>query len=240
MALDNFRQRFALGIAEMLGTAILVFVIQLAVTSGSSLAPLAIGLGLVAIVYAIAPISGAHVNPAVTLSIFLRGKSKPADAIMYWFAQLVGGVVGALLGLIVGGESIAPAIGKGHNFMQAFLAELIITSILCFVVLAVATSKAAEKNSWYGLSIGIVVFFGAVSVGGISGGSFNPAVTFGLCFVKGIRHFAFAAWTVLAQLLGGVLGAFFYYLVAPADFEHFGENVGDLKSEAKSLLPGGK
>jgi aquaporin Z len=157
---------------------------------------------------------------------------------MYWIAQIVGGTAGALVGGIIGGATMAPSSGKGVNFMQAFLAELVFVAILCFVVLAVATSNAAENNSWYGLAIGFTVFAGAVSVGGISGGSFNPAVTMGLSVVKGIHKFAYALWMIAAQFAGAFLGAFAYYMAAPTEFTDFSAHLGELASEGRSLLPG--
>ncbi len=184
MALEGFRRKFGTASAEFVGALLLVLTIQLAVLTQAALAPLAIGLALVAIVYACGPISGAHVNPAVTLAVFLRGKIYAHDALMYWIAQLAGGIVGAIVGALIGGGAISLAAGKGAHFLQAFLAELFFTAFLCFVVLAAITSSAAENNGYYGLAIGITVFVGTVVVGGISGGSFNPAVTIGLVSVK--------------------------------------------------------
>jgi aquaporin Z len=152
MALEDFRNKFGTAFAEFVGTFTLVLTIQLSVASGSASAPSAIGLVLVAVVYACGPISGAHVNPAVTWAIFLRGKIAAHDVLMYWVAQLAGGVVGALVGAIIAGSAIAPALGKDAHLLQAFLAELVFVAILCFVVLAVATSSAAENNSCASLS----------------------------------------------------------------------------------------
>lgn len=237
MGLQEFREKFGTAFAEFLGTLTLVLVIQLAVGSGSDAAPLAIGFSLVAIVYAFGPISGAHVNPAVTLSVFLRGKCPAHQVVMYWIAQVLGGLAGALLGAIIGGVRIAPSMGKGSNFMQAFIAELVFVAVLCFIVLSVALSKAAENNSWYGLAIGLWILGGAYAVGGVSGGSFNPAVTIGLSSVKGIHKFAYALWMIAAQMGGAFLGTFAYYVAAPAEFTEFSADLRDIGHEGRSLLP---
>lgn len=157
---------------------------------------------------------------------------------MYWLAQLLGGIAGAVVGGIIGGAAIVPHLGKNAHFLQAFLAEMVFVAILCFVVLAVATSSAAENNSWYGLAIGLIVFAGAASVGDISGASFNPAITVGLSVVKGIHKFAYALWMILAQCAGAFLGAFVYYIAAPAEFAEFSTDFSQLAAEGRSLLPG--
>lgn len=189
MALDGFRKTFGTAMSEFIGTLLFVLVIQLSLLSASALAPISIGLALVALVYACGPISGAHVNPAVTLAVFLRGKLAAKDALMYWVAQIAGGICGAAVGGLIGGGAVAPSLGKGAHLLQAFLAELVITAALCFVVLATATSSAAENNGYYGAAIGIVVLSGVVAVGPISGASFNPAVTIGLSTVKNFIKF---------------------------------------------------
>jgi aquaporin Z len=116
----------------------------------------------------------------------------------------------------------------------------VFTAILCYVVLATATSSKTEGNSYYGLAIGSVVFVGAATVGPISGGAFNPAVVIGLGAVKDfwkLLHVGYGLWIILANLAGGILGAFIYYVSAPDEFKHFGENIGQLSEEARSLLP---
>ena len=73
--MNDFRRKFGKATMELVGTFILVFTIQLAVSSAGKMAPVSIGLALMAAVYAGGPISGAHYNPAVSLAVFLRGKS---------------------------------------------------------------------------------------------------------------------------------------------------------------------
>lgn len=78
----------------------------------------------------------------------------------------------------------------------------------------------------------------AYAAGGVSGGSFNPAVTIGLSLVKGIHKFAYALWMIAAQMAGAFLGTFAYYVAAPAEFTEFSADIRDLGAEGRSLLPG--
>ena len=210
-------------IMELVGTAVLVLTIQLAVSSGSDLAPAAIGLGLMVIVYAGAPISGAHYNPAVSLAIMLRGKMDVPAMIIYWIAQLLGGWLGAVVGgTIAGGSYNVVSAGAGVTATQAFEAEIVFTFILCFVVLGVATNSAAANNSYFGAAIGLTVTAGAISVGGISGGAFNPAVALGLAAGAGGTSLMYALVTSGANLIGGLLAAIIFRLTALSEFESSG------------------
>lgn len=211
-------------LAELIGAAVFLFIIQLSIATGSPNTPLSIGLGLTAIVYTCGPLSGGHINPAVTLAIFIRGKIEGSDAIFYWISQLIGGLIGALVGGVVSGNFAAPAVGENHNLLQAWLAEFIFTAILSFVVLSVATLSKSDGNSFYGLSIGAVIFTGIVSAGTISGGAFNPAVIVGLTGAKNfwkLWKFGYVLWIVMAELAGGACGAFAFYITASEEFSMY-------------------
>jgi len=210
------RSKFGKYMMELIGTGILVLTIQLSVGLGASLAPLAIGVVLISLVYAGGPISGSHYNPAISLAIMFRGKMDRSEMLMYWVFQLLGGVLGAVLGGMIGGTFVAISIGEGHTELQAFLAEVAFTFLLCFVALGVATHSDASDNHYYGVAIGLVVMSGAITVGPISGGAFNPAVALGLGLAKrDVIHTVYIASTVAANLLGGVGAALMFSLVAP-------------------------
>ena len=135
--------------------------------------------------------------------------------VSYMIAQFVGGVLGALLSLTL----FEPAAAAAEiEVVPAFIAEAVITFVLVFVVLNVATSKDHPGNSFYGLAIGSTVFVGAATVGGISGGGFNPAVALGLA-VNG--QFAWGSmWLyVLAPLVGAALAALAFRLLNSHDLE---------------------
>jgi len=110
----------------------------------------------------------------------VRGRIGAGEAVGYWITQLVAGVLAALvMGVVVAPGQTATLTLSGHALGAAFVVELLFTFALCYVVLNVATSKAHRTNSFYGLAIGFTVLAGAVAVGGISGGAFNPAVVLG-------------------------------------------------------------
>lgn len=202
---------------EAIGTLLLVLTVGTAVRNGSPLAPLAIGSVLMAMVYAGGHVSGAHYNPAVTIAAFVRRRIDRRDAIGYVVAQVIGGLIGAqLVGVVVPQALSAPMTLSGHAAVAAFVAELVFTFALCYVVLNVATSKDHPDNSFYGLAIGFTVAAGAVAVGGISGGVFNPAV-----LVGGATMGMFGGSTVvmylIAQVVAGVLAGFAFRALNPGD-----------------------
>lgn len=163
-------------LTEFIGTFFLVFSIGMAATSDNPLAPLAIGLTLMVMVYMGGHVSGAHYNPAVTVGIFMRGKIGASEIGPYIAAQIAGALVASGAVHFLTGETFAPAPGGEAGVVEVLLAEIIFTFALMLVVLNVATSKATEGNSYYGLAIGFTVTAGAFAVGPISGGAFNPAV----------------------------------------------------------------
>lgn len=150
-------------IIECVGTFILVFTIQVA--GSADLAPLGIGAILVAIVFMGGPISGGHYNPAVSLAVNLRGNISLDEMMHYMVSQLLGGILGGLCGGIVSSSFSVAAMGKDVSYIQAFLAEVIFTFVLCLVVLLTATNPKCEDNHYYGLAIGLVVCSGIISVG---------------------------------------------------------------------------
>jgi aquaporin Z len=202
---------------ELIGTFLFVFAIGTAASLGNPLAPLAIGAMLMVMVYAGGHISGGHYNPAVTLGALVRGRIGVRDAGAYWVVQVVGAVLAGLLvrWLIYPSHDVAKTL-SGHTMGAAFVAELLFTFALVYVVLNVATSKDHAVNSFYGLAIGFTVFVGATAVGSISGGVFNPAVFFGTA-VAGMFSWSTIWVYLLAELLAGVLAGLTFRALNPAD-----------------------
>lgn len=203
-------------LAEMLATFLFVFVIINAVANAEFFAPVAIGLALMVLVYATGHISGAHLNPAVSLGVFIRGKMDAAEMGIYMGAQFVGALLAAVFALLADLEEPTAA---EIDIVPAFFVEMVITFILVWVVLNVATSKETEDNSYFGLAIGGTVMAGAFAVGPISGGGFNPAVALGLS-VNGNFDWAYIWLYVLAPLLGAALAALAFRALSTADFEN--------------------
>ncbi len=205
-------------VVEFIGTFFLVFTVGMAVLkphSAGDFAPLAIGSALMVMIYAGGHISGGHFNPAVTLGVLIRGRITLADAVPYWIAQFVGGIVAAILVPIVKGtpEGNTPL---DVAILPALIAEFLFTFALVWVVLNVATSKDTAGNSNYALAIGFTVLTGAYAVGAVSGGAFNPAVAVGITVLK-ISPIP-AIWIYLvADFLGGLVAGIAFKALNPGD-----------------------
>ncbi len=197
-------------ITEFIGAFFLVMGAILGGAPGAALA-------LMIMVYAGGHISGGHYNPAVTLSVWMRGKIEMKDAFMYWIFQFAGAVVAALVVTYIfkeegGGICVIPDGGG----TKAIIAELLGTFALAYVVLNVATAKGTSGNSFYGLAIGATVLAMAMAVGKFSGGAFNPAVAVGLLIQK---SFCWDNWWIyfVGTLGGGALAAIIFSLNNPDD-----------------------
>ncbi len=189
---------------EFIGTFFLVFTVGVA---GGVLAPLAIGGVLAAMIFAGGHISGAHYNPAVTVSMWIRGETPAREVVPYVISQIV--AAGA-----AGFAAVACMVGNANNAAvfdteKLLIAEVLFTFALCYVVLNVATADATAGNSFYGAAIGLVVLTGAVAVGPVSGAVFNPAVAVGL-FVKGVVNASGIVLYTAANMAGAVLAAFVF------------------------------
>jgi aquaporin Z len=204
-------------LTELIGTFFLVFTVGCCVLGKVPVAPLAIGSALMVMVYAGGHISGGHYNPAVTLAVLVRGKIEPIDAIGYWTAQIVAGLLAALTAKFVINPAPPTALSPtGREIGTAFLAEALFTFALAYVVLNVATSRDHLGNSFYGLAIGFTVAAGAFAVGGVSGGAFNPAVALGAA-TMGLFAWAKIWIWLLAELIGGALAGVVFLALNPGD-----------------------
>ncbi|CAJ1393494.1 unnamed protein product [Effrenium voratum] len=211
--------------AELLGTFMLVFTVGMNLVATSPSVAFSAAAALMCMIYSLGNISGAHLNPAVTLAVTLRGKCSYGKAACYVLAQLLGGIFAGLSYAAFHGvssnnrKSIQLAFGKHYDIWQASFAELLFTMILAYVVLAVATTeKPAEwktkQNFYFGLAIGSCVTAGGFAAGAISGGELNPAVAVGIYLANvvnpgrlGIGPFVNLVCFSLFQLLGGAFAA---------------------------------
>lgn len=198
-------------LVEFIGTFFLVFTVGMTVTAGHPLAPIAIGAALMVMIFAGGHVSGGHFNPAVTLAVWIRGKCDSKDVIPYWVAQFAAGAVAALIvcWLNGGAKPDAPAL---HGTMPSVVVEFLFTFALAWVVLNTATAKGTHGNSFYGLAIGFTVMTGAVAVGGVSGGAFNPAVGLGV-FTLGLESAKQFGVYLVSDLAGGLVAALTYKFV---------------------------
>merc|ERR1719162_227099 len=198
-------------LGEFIGTYFLVLTVGCNVLTGSVGAALSIGAMLMAMVYAIGPVSGAHLNPAVTIAGVIAGQFK-LNTLVYILFQLAGAIAAAVThGLLIGTSFTLAPVGQYH-WAVAGLFEVLYTAALCYVVLNVATVQSKAGNHFFGLAIGFTVVAAAMSIGGISGCALNPAVTFGAMVVNMLDNGFWASFYYFplyffAPIIGGALGA---------------------------------
>merc|ERR1719235_948459 len=212
-------------VSEFLGTYILVLTVGLNVLASSPAAAFSIAASLTCMIYALGDVSGANFNPAVTVAILCsgRGKTTPKDAGAYVLVQLLGGITAAFTySLMRRGETFPLGPGAGYNYAQAALAEIVFTFVLCFVVLCVAVRQSAGDNlkNTFGLVIGSCVTVGGFAIGGVSGGSLNPAVSVGISSAHILNHGVFYNCLLYSvfELIGGALAAGVYSVTFPLEY----------------------
>jgi aquaporin Z len=188
-------------VTEFVGAFIFMTVIALSGEAGA-LAPLAIGSGLMVMVYMGGHISGGHYNPAVSFGIYLRRRIGVREMGLYWAAQLLGGILAFIVGYLVSGRAPGIQPGLGVRTVSALTVEALFTMGLVLVVLNVAATKATAGKSFYGLAIGFMIVAAAFVGGPISGGAFNPAVGLGATLAAALFH-------------GGSFGSLWLYVVGP-------------------------
>lgn len=217
--------------AELFGTFVLVFAgLGAAVLGGSQFGivgiALAFGLALMAMAYAVGPVSGCHINPAVSLAMVLTKRMGIVEMLGYWVAQVVGGIIAAAVVLFIasgakGGYSAAvsgfAANGYGahspggYGVAAAFVVEMVCTMLLVTTVLG-ATDKRAPAG-FAGIPIGLVltaIHFAGVPV---TNGSFNPVRSIAPAVFVGGWAIQQLWLFILAPLAGGVLAAIVYMAI---------------------------
>jgi MIP family channel proteins len=205
-------------LAEAIGTFALVFagagaVVVDARTHELGHVGVAITFGLVimAMIYAVGHISGAHFNPAVSFAFALTRHFPWPRVVAYWAAQLTGALLAAaLIRGSLGADAHTGATLPSGSQGQSFLWELVLTFFLMFVIMAAATDTRAVGEA-AAIAIGGTVGLDAMFGGPVSGASMNPARSIGPAFVSGDLH---ALWLyVVAPLAGATLGALAYQFI---------------------------
>lgn len=236
-------------IAEFIGTFFLVFLgagaaaITLMITKGTALPNsfnigigalgglgdwlaigLAFGLAISASIYALGNVSGCHINPAVTIALWAKGKFASRDVIPYIIAQLGGASLASFLfagcvgmGAVTLGGLGATAPFQGVGYLQAILAETIGTFLLMLVIMGVAVDKRATPG-FAGLIIGLTVAGIITTLGNITGASLNPARTFGPYLgdlvLGGQNLWYYFPIYIIGPIVGAILAAFVYEYIA--------------------------
>ena len=210
-------------LAELVGTYLLVFLGTCAVVgakastggdpgmAGFVAIGLTFGLALVAIAYAFGPISGAHVNPAVTLGMMVAGKMEAAEGLRYWGAQFAGGVLAALT-LQAGFGEIADQYNFGANapgarfgVQGALVFEAVSTMLFFLVIYGVAASKKAAAG-FAGIPIGLYLAASHFAGIPISGSSLNPARDLGPALLAGTDTLSGVWVYFVGPFAGAILG----------------------------------
>ncbi|HEY6060854.1 MAG TPA: aquaporin [Gemmatimonadales bacterium] len=208
----SFRPMFA----EFLGTALFVFigagsVVANAMTAGG-VTPLGIalahGVGMAILISSLMGISGGHLNPAVSLGVFVAGRIDGRTLGRYVLAQLVGGIAGAaLVKLLFASTAVravtagAPQLSLNIGFGQGIAIEAAFTFFLVSAVFGTEVSSEAVKIGGFG--IGLAIFVSALVVGGLTGAALNPARAFGPALVAWSFHSQAVYW--IGPLAGGAL-----------------------------------
>jgi len=226
-------------IAEFIGTLVLVTMgcgtamlvgCDAAAGSGYLLTALAFGLSIVAMAYSIGNISGCHVNPAVSLGVFMRGGISGKDFLGYVIAQVLGALVGALLlfGIFTlggvtdqtGGLGTNGLAGVNGNIAAGLLVEIVLTFIFVMTILGV-TSPRFKHGSFAGIVIGLTLTFVHILGIGLTGTSVNPARSFGpalVCLISGNFAPLVNVWIfIVGPMVGAFLAAMTYGLLEAED-----------------------
>lgn len=212
--------------AELFGTLVLVFAgLGTAVLAGGKVGAvgisLAFGLTLVAMAYALGPISGCHINPAVTLGMLLSKRIKAGEALGYMIVQVIGAIIGAGLVLIIAkGNGTVPTPdnfginGYGthspgnYSLLAAFLTEALFTLLLVITVLR--TTDESAPPGFAGLPIGLMLAVTNLAAIPVTNASINPARSIGPAVLVGGWAIEQLWLFIVAPLVGGVIAAIVY------------------------------
>lgn len=224
-------------LAEMVGTMVLVLIgCGAAVSLGCNPVAdqasvvgtaLAFGLSVVAMAYTIGGISGCHINPAITLGVFLSGRMNVRDCGMYMLFQIVGGIMGAAVLYAV--TTSAGLIGTGANDLQVvngacvtiaplggFLAETFFTCVFVLVVLGATSKTNGATNNFAGLAIGLSLVMVHLACIRYTGTSVNPARSIGPALFQGGTALSHLWIFIAGPLAGGALAAGIWKLIEPS------------------------
>ena len=204
-------------VAELVGAFALVFVGAGSIAVADGLVGIALAHGLVIAVMAsaVGHISGGHFNPAVTFGFLVTRRIAPTLALVYWAAQALGGVLGALLLTLVVPDDLTdpsklgvPALGNGVGAGAGLVIEGVLTFFLVWVIFATAADPRGTFSSIAGLAIGLTITLDILMGGPLTGAAMNPARALGPELVEG--EWADAWLWYLGPLAGGAAAALLY------------------------------
>ena len=203
-------------VVEFVGTFVLIFIgAGSVVINPENLVAVALAFGsvVIAFVYAYGHISGAHINPAVTLGLLIAGEIQFATAIGYWIVQFAGGILGAyaLKGVLpINGDLGVTILATNVTPINGLIVEIVLTFFLVNTIFNTAVSGKA--GNFAGLAIGLTLVFCILMGGPLTRASLNPARTLGPAIAAGAEH---AQWGniwlyFVGPFIGAVLAALLY------------------------------
>jgi len=222
-------------IAEAFGTMVLTLVgCGTAVFTGNIVAiALAFGLSVVAMAYCIGPISGCHINPAITIGMAIDGRMEKQDIIGYIVAQFIGGIIGALLLWIVIGQTdftVAQVVlatngfddksAFGFSMLGAIIVEILLTAFFVLAALGVTSTKATAAQG--GIVIGLALVLVHLIGINLTGTSVNPARSLGPAIFYAFENTIALeqVWVfIIAPVIGAVIAGFLWKYLKPAASE---------------------
>ncbi|MGI6073779.1 MAG: MIP family channel protein [Fermentimonas sp.] len=209
-------------LAELIGTMVLVLMgcgaavfagtDQPFISVGTLGVAFAFGLSVVAMAYAIGSISGCHINPAITLGVFLTGRMSSKDAVMYMIFQIIGAIIGSTILWFLAKDSGSTTTLTGANSFaegmmgKAFVAETVFTFIFVLVVLGVTAKNG--YNKFAGLAIGLALVLVHIVCIPITGTSVNPARSIGPALFEGGAALSQLWLFIVAPFLGAAIASF--------------------------------
>lgn len=232
-------------ICEFIGTFMLVFTAATCNFAASKQwTPTAIGCVLVVIIYAVGFVSGGHLNPAVTLAVFLAKKISAFEAACYIVVQVFAGLfAGFIFEFAFLSQTSMVAPGPTFHFTQVAIFEVLYTALLCFVWLNVSSSvrnnPEKDKNQFFALAIGFTVIAAGYAGGNISGSVLNPALALGLD-LPGWWRIGGVMWGILyalVELAGAALGAGLFRLCREEDYLEPRLSDGPFIDDVASYVP---
>lgn len=206
-------------LAEFLGTYMLVLTVSLNVMTESKAGAFSIACSLMCMIFAFGSVSGAHLNPAVTVAVVAsgRGKCSMQQGLEYIIVQLLAGYAASQTGGAIAGGSFEALKPASSEWYQVIMAEALFTCVLAFTVLSVATVHDSLTH-YFGFAIGMCVTIGGFAIGGLSGGSLNPAVSLGIATKANIDLiWQFVPYAV-TEAFAGLLAAAVFRMTQPSEF----------------------
>ena len=218
--------------AELVGTFVLTFLgcgTAVALGCGSDTASIvgtaiAFGLAVVAMAYTIGGISGCHINPAITLGVFLNGGISAKDCAMYMVFQVIGAILAAavLFGIVSTDPSAVITTATGANACtygttNGLIVEIVLTALFVLVVLGATSKTNGATNNFAGLAIGLSLVLVHLVCIRYTGTSVNPARSLAPAFFQGGTALANLWIFIVGPFVGGALAACIWKMIEPAE-----------------------